>query len=299
MAKQEHKEPPLIVIVGETASGKSNLAHQLAMKYGGEILAADSRSIYRGMDIGTAKPTAKERSEVIYHGIDLVEPGENYSAGSYKDYAQNVIAGIRARRNLPLLVGGTGLYVDGVLFNYSFSEKADPKLRRLLNNKTIPELIEYATRNDIVLDEIMLTNRRHIIRQIERGPPPRQSRNKPYNSLIVGIKPPRSVIRHNITSRVEYMFKVGLRHEVDELVHKYGWDSEALTGIGYKEFKPFYDGQESMSRVKQSIIQNSLRYAKRQRTWFKRNPYIEWFENSQLAADRIDDFLRTHGYTKA
>ena len=120
---------PLVVIVGPTASGKTGLAIELAEKYNGEIICADSRTIYRGMDIGTAKPTLKERQGVVHWGLDLVEPGEAFSAADFKAYADDKIANIRSREKVPFLVGGTGLYIDAVIFNYQFGTTADPVLR--------------------------------------------------------------------------------------------------------------------------------------------------------------------------
>lgn len=298
-SQEVNKQPPLIAIVGQSASGKSSLAFKVAKKYGGEIISADSRSIYKYMDIGTAKPSPKQQIEIPHHGLDLVEPNQMLTAAQYQQYALKTIASIRAKNKLPILVGGSGLYIDGVLFNYSFSTPADPKIRRLLNNMSDAELQQLASKRGLSTEKQLLHNRRHLIRQLERGEPTKQSDKIMNNTLVIGLSPDRKVIRDNITKRVELMFKTGLRREVDWLVDKYGWDSEAMTGIGYREFKDYYDGHSSMSKIKQLIIQNTLKLAKKQRTWFKRNRHIEWFENADSAIIRIDDFLASHGYTKA
>jgi tRNA dimethylallyltransferase len=145
-------EAPLIVIVGPTASGKSALAMQLAERFGGEIICADSRTVYKGMDIGTAKPSAEDQARVPHHGLDLVEPGERFSAVDFKNYATQTIADIRARGKIPFLVGGTGLYVDAVIFDYHFGQ-ADPELRAKLEALSLEELHEYCRNNNIKLPE--------------------------------------------------------------------------------------------------------------------------------------------------
>jgi tRNA dimethylallyltransferase len=137
------KQLPLIVIVGPTASGKTSLAVQLAKKYDGEIICADSRTIYKGMDIGTAKPTLAERAVVLHWGLDLVEPGELFSAADFKRYADQKIEEIRNRGHVPFLVGGSGLYVDAVVFDYAFGVKADPSKRQMLEDWTVEELQNY------------------------------------------------------------------------------------------------------------------------------------------------------------
>lgn len=292
-------EPPLIAVVGETASGKSKLATDIAQEYDGEIIAADSRSVYKEMDIGTSKPSEDARKKIKHHGIDVVHPDETFTAAQFKQLADSAIKQIRDRGKLPILVGGTGLYVDGVLFDYSFAGDFDRRQRSILNNKTIDELVVIAKKKDISVSSEMLKNKRHLVRAIERGGTVSDDRSQPTNTLIIGLKLPRKIIRYNIESRVEAMFRAGLRREVDELVNRYGWSSEAMTGIGYREFKAYYDGKASISKVKRDIIQSTLQLAKRQRTWFKRNPFIEWFDSEDAAKKRIAEFLTASGYTNS
>ena len=139
---------PLVVIAGPTASGKTALAIELAEKFGGEIICADSRTIYKYMDIGTAKPSAEDRARVPHHGIDLVEPGEDFSAADFKFYALGMIADIRARGKVPFLVGGTGLYIDAVVYDYQFGPKADPVQREILESMTLEQLHDYCYKNN-------------------------------------------------------------------------------------------------------------------------------------------------------
>ena len=157
---------PLVVIAGPTASGKSSLAMELAQQFRGEIICADSRTIYTGMDIGTAKPSSADRALVPHWGLDLVEPGEYFSAADFKTYAVQKIAEIRARGHVPFLVGGTGLYIDSVVFDYAFGPAADKERREQLNTMTIEELYNYCNKNNVVLPENE-KNKRYVIRAIE------------------------------------------------------------------------------------------------------------------------------------
>ncbi|MDX1765787.1 MAG: tRNA (adenosine(37)-N6)-dimethylallyltransferase MiaA [Candidatus Saccharimonadales bacterium] len=244
----KQKINPLIAVVGETASGKTSLGIEIAKKHNGEIITADSRSVYRGLDIGTAKPTVEEQGQVTHHLLDIVNPDQKFNVGDFQRLAYRAIADIESRNKLAIMVGGTGLYIDSVLFDYQFSN------------------------------------------QNKQSDADRQTMRE--NCLVIGLKLSRNQLRSRIEKRVEAMFKAGLRKEVDELVEKYGWGNEAMTGIGYREFKPFYDGEISMSKVKRDIAQNTLStLAKHQRTWFKRNPKIKWFECPADALECVADFL--------
>ena len=277
------KKATLLAVVGTTASGKSGLAMELARRFDGEIIAADSRTIYTGMDIGTAKPSAAEQAEIAHWGLDLVEPGQRFTVADYQAYANEKIADITARGKLPIMVGGTGLYVDSVLFGYDFrSDQQTAAKRQELDDKTTAELLGMIPELDRQQFE-QQQNRRHIIRFLETGEHASRNTKLRKGAVVIGLAPSKNVLRKRIEKRVEIMFKQGLRKEVDELIERYGWGSEALTGIGYREFKPFYDGVISMSQVKRDIAQSTLRYAKRQRTWFKRNSHIQWHEDRVAA----------------
>ena len=288
------KVRPLIVIVGETASGKSNLSLYLAQQYNGEIINADAWNVYKEMNIGTAKPSLSEMGEVEHHLIDIVEPDADYTAAQFQRDALSAIDTVHKKNKLPLLVGGNGLYVDSVLFNYSFLPPGKINQRQTLNSKSIPELLKYVEKKGYDTTGIDTRNKRRIIRLIENeGKRPTKSTIRP-NTLILGVKLSRSQLRKNIEQRVELMFKKGLRKEVDELVNKYGWEPEAMKGIGYAEFKQYYEGVQSMTQTKQRIVSSTLKLAKRQRTWFKRNQSIQWVDSADHAADLVDDFLNTH-----
>lgn len=282
---------PLVVIVGETASGKSKLAMELAKQFNGEIINADSWQIYKGMDIGTAKPSPDDMSAVKHHLFDIVEPDEDFTAAVYKTSAQTIISAINQKGNLPIMVGGTGLYIDSVLFNYSFAPQSNPELRQELNKKSIDELLLIINQKKLDLTTIDIRNKRRLIRLIETGGiMPTQSKIR-ENILIIGTTSTRAKLRQNIEKRIEIMFHKGLKHEVRELSETYGWEVEAMKGVGYREFKDYFEGRRSLAETKRKILRSTLNLAKKQRTWFKRNKNIQWINNREEAVDLITTFL--------
>lgn len=269
-------EPPLIVIVGPTASGKTALAVELAEAYGGEIICADSRTLYKGMDIGTAKPSVEDQARVPHWGLDLVEPGERFTAADFKRYAERKINEIRQRGGVPFLVGGTGLYVDAVVFNYQFGPPSDELLRRQLDKCSIEELHKYCIKNNIVLPENS-TNKRYVIRAIEQKSINTRRRKDPIsNSIIVGIATDRDVLRTRIAQRAEQLFNDNVVEEAIKLGKKYGWDSEAMTGNVYPVVQQYFNGELSEETMKERFRILDWQLAKRQLTWLKRNEYVRW-----------------------
>ena len=269
-------EPGLIAIVGPTASGKTALALDIAERWNGEIICADSRTIYRHMDIGTAKPTAAEQVQVPHWGLDLVEPGEPFSAADFKRYALDAVTDISSRGKLPLLVGGTGLYVDSVLYDYQFGPKADERLRTELNGLTLGELHDYCIQHNIKLPENHL-NKRHVIRAIERAgiSDIGKSRLRP-NTFIVGIATDADTLRTRIVRRAEHLFEQDVESEATMLGKKYGWDSQAMTGNIYPLIRQYHQGSLTKAQVAEKFATADYRLAKRQMTWFRRNPDIMW-----------------------
>jgi tRNA dimethylallyltransferase len=267
---------PLVVIVGPTASGKTILAIELAEQYGGEIICADSRTAYKGMDIGTAKPTAEEQARVPHWGLDLVEPGDRFSAADFKKYAEAKIEEIRARGRIPFLVGGTGLYVDGVLFDYQFGPRPDEVWRKELDSWTLSQLIDYCYKNNINLPENQ-DNKRYVIRAIEQGTVNHKRNDAPIdNSIIVGIATDRKVLRARIEHRAEQLFQDGVVEEAIRLGKKYGWDNEAMTGNIYPLVRRYLENELSFEEIKYKFTTLDWRLAKRQLTWLHRNPHIIW-----------------------
>lgn len=272
---------PLVVIVGPTASGKTALAIQLAEQFGGEIICADSRTIYRHMDIGTAKPSAEEQARVPHHGLDLVEPGEIFTAADFKRCALQKIDEIRARGNVPFMVGGTGLYADGVVYDYDFGPKADPEFRATFEAMTLEELHSYCVDNNIILPEND-QNKRYVIRAIEQKSISGKMRNTPIeNCIVVGISTDREVLRQRIQQRAEHLFDNGVVEEATRLGNQYGWESEAMTGNIYKLVKRYIDKEVTYDELKQLFITSDWQLAKRQLTWMKRRPATSWLELSE------------------
>jgi tRNA dimethylallyltransferase len=267
----------LLVIVGETAGGKSALAMKVAERFNGEIIAADSRTIYKGMDVGTAKPSRADRAKISHHLIDIVEPGESFTAADFKRLANKAIKDIQAKGKLPIMVGGTGLYIDSVIFDFQFSQPADQHLRELLRKMSVEQLQAELQKWGIPLPENS-RNPRHLIRQLETGGINGGKKELKPRTVVVGLKIPREKLRQNIEKRVEAMIQAGLIEEVKTLSAKYGWDNEPMKGIGYRELKDYFAATKNLEEVKAEIIANTLNLAKRQRTWFKRNSSIQWFD---------------------
>lgn len=349
--------PKILVIVGPTASGKSALAIKLAKKFGGEIVSADSRQIYRGMDIGTAKPpndSAKFKNQksklqfkikneyialgIRHHLIDVKNPDEEYAVADYKRDAVRAMRAILRRGKLPILVGGTGLYVKAVLENLKIPEvPADPRLRRKLEkelrekglSRLFQKLVGLDPEAAYVVDPVrgregsprmkseMLfrqkpevyyfargsqrasasngvdpKNPRRVIRALEvaikTGRPFSAQRKKGapiFDALIIGLNPPKTALRKKINARVDQMLRDGLVSEVQNLMKKYpstslgtGGLPRAFNAIGYHEIIDYLKGKISLSEATELMKKNTLAYAKRQMTWFKKDKKIRWIE---------------------
>lgn len=273
--------PPLIVIVGPTASGKSRLGMAVARRFNGEIICADSRTIYKGMDIGTAKPTQEERQEIKHHLLDIVSPDQYFSAAEFKKLANQAIPRIVRAGRLPIMVGGSGLYIDSVLFDYQFAPAAHPATRAYLEKLTTEELQRLCLNKQIPLPE-NAKNRRHLIRTIETGGfLPKKHSMRP-NTLVVGLAVDKAALFKNVTDRAEQMVRNGVLDEMRLLGRQYGWNSEAMTGNIYRAFRGVLQGQDDLSIAKGKFIRADWLLAKRQLTWFKRNPRIKWGSSDEL-----------------
>lgn len=280
---------PLVVIVGPTSSGKSDLAMQVAREYNGEIICADSRTIYKGMDIGTAKPTSADQKEVPHHLLDVVAPDQHFSAAQFKDLANRAIADISNRGKLPIMVGGTGLYVDAVIFDYQFGEQADPKIRAHLQQMSVEELQQLCRVKNIEMPVNHL-NKRHLIRAIELGGLPKKTTVLRPNTFVVGITTERDVLLQRIQARLHAMIDAGILQETKALGAKYGWNTEAMTGNIYRVFHEVLEGTLTQDEAIEVVVRSDMQLVKRQKTWFKRNPYIIWGTASELFK-QIGDFL--------
>lgn len=291
--KHEVEDQKLLAIVGPTASGKSDLAMNLARQFNGEIICADSRTIYKGMDIGTAKPTRADQIEVPHHLLDLLEPNQTFSAAEFKVLANKSIADIQARGKLPIIVGGSGLYAYAVIYDYQFPAGARTEKRVELENKTTDELLLLLQLSDpAVIDQIDTQNRRRIIRAIETAGLPRaKSQTLNSNILLLGLALNKEVAQANIAQRTEKMLSQGLIGEVQNLISKYGPECEALNTVGYNEVVDYLDGKFSQQNLTELINLHSWQLVRRQMTWFKRNPDIIWSESSGEALAAISNSL--------
>lgn len=282
MESSNYNKTPLIVIVGPTASGKTSLAINLAEIYGGEIICADSRTVYKDMDIGTAKPSYEDCQRVPHWGIDLVYPYEYFSAAEFKQYSLKKIEDIRSRNKIPFLVGGTGLYIDAIVFDYKFGNKSDVKKRTLLEKLTIEELWEYCSKNNIELPD-NYNNKRYVIRCIEQGGINNNRKVEINNNIIVvGISTDRDNLRKRIKDRIEQFFDNNVVEETRILGKIYGWDNRAMSGNIYPILHKYIDNEINIEEAKVEIFYRDWHLAKRQMTWFRRNKNIEWLELNQV-----------------
>lgn len=279
----ENLENKVIAIVGPTASGKTSYAIELAQKLGGEIVSADSRLVYKGFDIGTAKPTLEERSGIPHYMIDIVEPEVDYSVGLYADEAKKVIRNILSRGKVPIVVGGTGLYLNVLLMNYDLpGVEPDYELREKLRG--VDNLYEILSDLDIEAAKTIDKNdRKKLIRAIEvvksTGLPLSQVRGKKSEEFEVewfGLNFPRDILYSRINERVDLMVKNGLVEETEHLLKKHARINNLLYTIGYQEMIAYLDGLLTLEDAMDKLKQNTRRYAKRQLTWFRKNPAIKW-----------------------
>ena len=282
---------PLVVIVGETASGKSALALELAERFNGELICADSWTVYRGFDIGTAKPTAQEQARVPHHLLDIADPREGFSAVIFQRLAKEVIADITARGKLPILVGGTGLYIDSILYDYGFLPPSDPALRAELSALSLAAVLNRADELGLDTTGVDTRNKRRVIRLIENNGLQPTKHELRDNTLVLGLQVPRDELRARVTARVDTMLAAGLENEACELAGLYGWDAEPMKGIGYREWQPYFAGTQNLDETRERILKATMDLAKRQRTWFKRNNGIQWLSDRSYAVDIVTTFL--------
>lgn len=272
-------EPPLIVIVGPTASGKTGLAIRLAKKFGGEIISADSRAVYRGLDIGTAKPSVEERQGVPHWGIDIADPDQRFTAADFQRYAFGMIDAVRGRGRIPFLVGGTGLYVDSVVYKYQFpSDTNDFDRREMLMKLDLEVLHRYCAENNVELPENR-KNKRYVVNNILRkGAERRRSDMQLPNTYVVGIATDKSELHSRIERRARGIFASGVIDEAKNMADRYGWESEAMTGNIYPLVHKYLDGLITEDELRQKFTVQDRRLAKRQNTWFRRNEHIVWLD---------------------
>jgi tRNA dimethylallyltransferase len=300
-------KPPLILIVGPTAVGKTEIAIQLAERLNGEIVSADSRLLYRGMDIGTAKPTTAEQARVPHYLIDVAGPDETWSLANFQHEARRVIADIHARGKLPFLVGGTGQYVRAVTEGWLPPEvKPDDKLRdelekmknerghdwlfeklKLLDPEAVEKMDARNVRRTIRALEVILTTGRKFSAQ-------RGQSDSPYRLITIGLTRPREELYARVDARIDAMFEAGLVEEVRRLLEKgYSAELPSMSGIGYRECVGVVKGQFSDEQARVQIRHDTRVFVRRQANWFKEgDPSIHWFRVQSNSSEEIEKFLR-------
>jgi len=294
----------IIAIVGPTASGKTALSIKIAKRFNGEIVSADSRQIYRGMDIGTAKPSAEELRAIPHHLINIKNPDEEYTVAEYKKDAIAAIEEILKKGKLPVLAGGTGLYVRAVLENLDIpSVKANPALRKKLETEIEKEGLDAVFKKLVALDPeaayvVDPKNPRRVVRALEvaiiTGKPftAQRKKNEPlFDALTIGIDVPSETIRERIDRRVDRMMKDGLLREVRGLVQTYGQDCQAFDAIGYRELINHLKGALSLDEAVALMKTNTWQYARRQMTWFRKDKNINWIKSEEEAMKLSEKYL--------
>jgi tRNA dimethylallyltransferase len=282
---------PLIVIVGETASGKSDVALELAMKLNGEIINADSWAVYKDFNIGTAKPSDIDQSKVRHHIIDVAEPSNGFSAAEFKRLAFLAINDIYKRHKIPIIVGGTGLYIDSLIYDYSFLPPSTKSDREYYESLSLNVLIKKCHELGYDTKKIDINNKRRVIRLLENKGIYPTSEPLRENTLILGIEIDKNSLESNIYRRTQNMIKKGLEAEVRELAHKYGWAIEPMKGIGYREFRDYFEGNIDKQDLINQINKDTLKLVKKQKTWFKRNKSIQWLANREEFVEVATTFL--------
>lgn len=294
----------LLIITGPTGIGKTEISLKLANKYKGEIISSDSMQIYKKLDIGTAKVDL-DKTDIPHHMVDILEAHENFSVADFKFKAKEIISDINRRGGLPILVGGTGLYINSIVYNLDFTEtKADyeyrDELRKILEEKGSEFLYnKLFNLNKDMAEKIHPNNGQRIIRALEILKSGNEKENnfrqenEDYNLIFIGINMDRERLYERINSRVDKMIELGLVDEVRSLLDK-GLDknSQSLKAIGYKEVISYLEGEIEYSEMIDLIKKNSRHYAKRQLTWFRRDGRIKWFDReSDNLLEEIESYI--------
>ncbi len=326
------KLPKIVAVLGPTASGKTDLALALAKKFNGEIINADSRQVYKEMDVGTAKPVGEWRTGedssssvsdglarndkgesgsgmtylvngVPHHLMDIVPPNSEFTLADFKTRAQTAIADIIARGKLPIIVGGTGLYIWALVDNLQIpAVEPDKKLRAGLEEKPLSELLDMLKKSDPdSFEQIDTKNPRRVLRALEvalttgESFTHQQKKGRPlYDILQIGIDWPREVLYERINCRTGAQMAAGLLEETKELAQKYAWELPSMSGIGYRQMGYYLRGEMDLEAAVEVLKRDTRHYAKRQMTWFKRDERIKWIggNNFSEAEKMVQDFIK-------
>ncbi|PIR75652.1 MAG: tRNA (adenosine(37)-N6)-dimethylallyltransferase MiaA [Candidatus Magasanikbacteria bacterium CG_4_9_14_0_2_um_filter_42_11] len=312
MDTDNKKLPKLVVLLGPTAAGKTSWGLKLAKELNGEIIGADSRQIYKKMDIGTAKPEGEWKrnglrrsfmvDDVPHHIIDILDPGKRFSVAEFRDKAVKYVKLIHKNKRVPLVVGGTGLYISALVDNLHIPRVSpNKKLRQSLEEKSVEELFDLFQKMDPEgAKDIDKRNKRRLLRALEvcimSGEPFSSQKKKGdplFDVLQIGVEVPRDELYTRIDERVDDMIKKGLVKEVGQLMkQKYAWHLPSMSGVGYRQFQGYFGNEKKLDECIDLLKRDTRRFARRQLTWFRRDTRIEWFQNYEDAKKRIQDFLQ-------
>ena len=298
----------VIVICGPTASGKTKLSIELAKRVEGEIISCDSMQIYQEMDIGTAKPTQEEKQGIQHYLLDFVSPEERYSVADYKKDAKQAIKEIVAKGKIPIIVGGTGLYIDSLIYEIEYPNiEFDLEYRKQLEERVaiegLEKLYEEAkTIDSLAIQKISQNDTKRILRILEiyhatgktKTEQEIESRKNPpeYDYQVYALGWDRQILYERINQRVDYMIKEGLIQEVEEILKKHKHFPTAMQGLGYKEVVEFLEGHITKEEMIEKIKMETRRYAKRQMTWFRKNKQTVWLDGQANVEDNIDVIIK-------
>ncbi len=301
----KNDKPKIVVICGPTASGKTALGIKVAQQANGEIISSDSMQIYKDMDIGTAKPTPEERAQAVHHLVDFVSPDERYSVADFKKDATEKIEDVLSRGKLPIIVGGTGLYVNSLIYNIEYKEEiTDIEYRNELEKVDLETLYKQAQEIDPeAAAKVSQNDRKRITRILEiyhttgktKTQMEAESRKEvKYDYKIFVLTPERDKLYERINLRVDLMMQAGLVDEVKQLLQKYKEFPTAMQGLGYKEVKEYLDGDITEEEMVEKIKQESRHYAKRQLTWFRQYKDATWLDtfdenNANIILEKLKD----------
>lgn len=316
-SKKDRKKhlPKAIVICGPTAAGKTEWSIKLAQKFHGEIVSADSRQVYKKMDIGTAKSRGEWQWQaswkglrhsyyiegIPHHLIDFLDPGKRFTVAEFRDLGMKYLKLAQRNGRLPIVAGGTGLYIGALVDNLQIPRVApNQKLRRSLEEKTPEQLMQLLSSLDAETAEtIDQKNKRRIIRALEvcilSGEPFSQQKKQGeqvYDFLQIGVAIDKELLYERIDLRVDKMVERGLVQEIESLLkQKYSWDLPSMSGIGYRQFKDYFDGNATLEESVEGLKRDTKRYARRQMTWFKRDKRIVWCDSYEQAEEKVAAFL--------
>lgn len=305
--KRMNEKHKVIVICGPTASGKTALSIELAKKINGEIVSADSMQIYKDMDIGTAKPTKQEMGEIKHYLLDFVSPEDRYSVAQYKQDAKKAIREIINKGKTPIIVGGTGLYVDSLIYEIEYNdikldEEYRKKIEKIAEEQGLEELYKKAVEIDPdAMKKISQNDKKRIMRVLEiyhstgktKTEQEKESRKNPveYDYRVFAINWDREILYQRINKRVDIMVEQGLIEEVKEILNKYDKFPTAMQGLGYKEVVDYLNGIYTKEEMIEKIKLETRRYAKRQLTWFRKNKQTIWLDGTNDIQNNINIIL--------